>query len=65
MKSRCLLPASQVTEALAEKLAASSQNEEKPWVNLVGDLKHFHKETARINGIINSEFENIEPEDWD
>lgn len=54
-----------VTEAVEEKLAASVQKEEKPWVRLAGGLKHLHKETVRINGIMNSEFENIEPEDWE
>lgn len=54
-----------VTEAVEEKLAATSQREEKPWVRLAGGLKHLHKETVRINGIMNAEFENIEPEDWE
>ena len=54
-----------VTEAVEEKLAATSQKEEKPWVRLAGGLKHLHKETVRINGIMNAEFENIEPEDWE
>ena len=54
------------TEAVEEKLAAAaSQKEEKPWVRLAGDLKHLHKETVRISGIMNSEFEEIEPEDWE
>ncbi|HEX8711282.1 MAG TPA: hypothetical protein VF730_05365 [Terracidiphilus sp.] len=54
-----------VTEAVEEKLAASSQKEEKPWLKLAGGLRHLHKETVRINGIIKSEFEDIEPEDWE
>ena len=54
-----------VTEAVEEKLAAASQKEEKPWVRLAGGLKHLHKETVRINEIMNSEFEKIEPEDWE
>ena len=54
-----------VTEAVEEKLAAVSQREEKPWVKLAGGLKHLHKETARINVILKSEFEKIEPEDWE
>lgn len=54
-----------VTEAVEEKLAASSQKEDKPWVRLAGGLKHLHKETSRINQIIESEFETIEPEDWE
>ncbi len=54
-----------VTEAVEEKLASASQSNERPWVRLAGGLKHLHKETVRINGIMNSEFEKIEPEDWE
>ncbi len=54
-----------VTEAVTEKLQASlKKEEEKPWVRLAGGLKHLHKDTVRINRIIDSEFEKIEPEDW-
>lgn len=53
-----------VTEAVEEKLAASSPKKEKPWVRFSGGLKHLHKETVRINGILRQEFETIEPEDW-
>ena len=54
-----------VTEAVEEKLASASRTEEKPWIKLAGGLKHLHKETARINEILKSEFEKIEPEDWE
>lgn len=54
-----------VTEAVEQKLNAASQNTERPWARLAGGLKHLHKETVRINGIINGEFESIEPEDWE
>ena len=54
-----------VTEAVEEKLEASLKREEKPWVRLAGGLKHLHTETVRINRIIKSEFEKIEPEDWE
>lgn len=54
-----------VTEAVEEKLATPSDHGEKPWVRLAGRLKHLRKETARIDGIMNSEFEAIEPEDWE
>jgi hypothetical protein len=54
-----------VTEAVEEKLATTSQREEKPWIRLAGGLKHLHKETTRINAIIRSEFERIEAEDWE
>jgi hypothetical protein len=30
----------------------------------VGKLKHLHKETARIDQIIEEEFEQIEPDMW-
>ena len=52
-----------VTEAVMEKLDASSNKEEKPWVRLVGGLKHLRKETERINRIVNREFEKNDPED--
>ncbi len=54
-----------VTEAVEEKLAGTSRKGEKPWAKLVGGLKHLHKETTRINGIMKAEFEKIEPEDWE
>lgn len=53
-----------VTEAVEEKLATASRKIDKPWARLAGGLKHLHKETVRINGIVKSEFETIEPEDW-
>ena len=53
-----------VTEALKDKLAATAKPREKPWTKLAGGLKHLHKETERINRIIEEEFEQIEPEDW-
>lgn len=49
-----------VTEAIEETLGAATQKDDKPWVRLAGGLAHLHKETVRINGIMNSEFETIE-----
>ena len=51
-----------VTEAVEAKLAAS---ENKPWMQALGGLRHLKKENARINRIIEDEFERIEPEDWE
>ncbi|MCL2661501.1 MAG: hypothetical protein FWD64_13415, partial [Acidobacteriaceae bacterium] len=51
-----------VTEAVNDKLTAVSN--EKPWMDTFGKLRHLRKETARINRIIEEEFEQIEPEDW-
>jgi hypothetical protein len=52
-----------VTEAVELKLTAAPADE-KPWMKFAGGLKHRHKETLRINRIIEEEFEKIEPEDY-
>ena len=54
-----------VTEAVEEKLAGASMRRQKPWVKLVGGLKHLHKETVRINRLMKREFEKIEPKEWE
>ena len=53
-----------VTEAVEERLKATTVPEDKPWMQMVGGLRHLRKETARIMKIIDEEFETIEPEDW-
>ena len=53
-----------VTEAVEDKLAAPAVAE-KPWMKSFGKLRHLHKETERINKIIEQAFEQIEPEDWE
>ena len=52
-----------VSQALAEKLRGPAP-EEKPWLRSFGKLRGLHKETTRINRIIEAEFGRIEPEDW-
>jgi hypothetical protein len=52
-----------VSEALTEKLRGSGR-ENKPWLKAFGKLRSLHKESARINTIIEEEFGKIEPEDW-
>jgi len=52
-----------VTEAVEEKLKLSAADS-KPWMRVVGGLKHLKKENARIDKIIEDEFERIDPEDW-
>ena len=51
-----------ITEALADKLTADNGNS-KPWMEAFGKLRHLHRETAKINRIIEEEFEQIEGED--
>lgn len=53
-----------VTEAVKEKLTASARTEEKPWVEHMGKLKHLHRETDRINQLIEEDFEKIDVEMW-
>jgi hypothetical protein len=38
---------------------------EKPWAALAGGLRHLHEETLRIDKLIEEEFEQIEPEEWE
>ena len=45
-----------VTEAVEEKIRAGSKRKEKPWMCMVGQLRHLRKETARINRLIDREF---------
>jgi hypothetical protein len=53
-----------VTEAVKAKLASEGQSVEKPWVKHMGKLKRFHKETLRINRLIEEDSEKIDAEMW-
>jgi hypothetical protein len=50
-----------VTEAIKDKLATEAKAGERPWLRLLGKLKHLHKETIRINGLIEEHSERIDP----
>lgn len=55
-----------VTEALRDKLAADAGRPiatEPLWMQGFGKLKHLHKETVRVQSVIDEEFGVIEPED--
>jgi hypothetical protein len=52
-----------VSEALADKLRAQNERDAKPWMKTFGKLRRLRKETARINLIIEEEFDRIETED--
>jgi hypothetical protein len=39
--------------------------DDKPWMKGFGALRHLQEENVRIQQIIDEEFEQIEPEDWD
>jgi hypothetical protein len=49
---------------VAEKLRRSSATADKPWMAFVGQLRHLRRENARINRVIEEEFEQVEPEEW-
>lgn len=52
-----------ISEALAEKLRGCG-TEDRPWLKTFGKLRGLRKETARISRIIQEEFSQVEPEDW-
>lgn len=52
-----------VTEAVRDKLADRGKATDKPWMTAFGKLRRLHKETARINRLIEEEFEEVEAED--
>jgi len=51
-----------ISEALAEKLREDNSRG-KPWMAGFGKLRHLRRETAKINRIVEGEFEQIEAED--
>ncbi|HMA71599.1 MAG TPA: hypothetical protein VKP67_08940 [Xanthobacteraceae bacterium] len=56
-----------VTEALRDKLALDHRRtsaDQPAWMQGFGKLKRLHKETVRMQSVIDQEFEVIEPEDW-
>ena len=52
-----------ITQAVEEKLSLGRPRPSKPWLECAGELARLHKETMRIQEIIDEEFEQIEPED--
>lgn len=53
-----------VTDALREKLSSGLTKAFEPaWMTGFGKLRRLHKETVRVQSIIDQEFEAIEPED--
>ena len=53
-----------VTEAVEDKLRSAPANARKPWMKHLGKLKDLKKETERIEQLIESAFEQIDPEMW-
>ena len=54
-----------VTEAIEERLrtaASRSGSSQAPWMKLAGTLRAHETELRRIQGMIDQEFERIEPE---
>jgi hypothetical protein len=55
-----------VTEALRDKLAPDSgraRADEPEWMQGFAKLKRLHKETVRVQSVVDQEFEVVEPED--
>ncbi len=53
-----------ITEALRDKLAGhgNTRAREPQWMQGFGKLKRLHKETVRVQALIDEEFETIESE---
>ena len=52
-----------ISDALADKLRSEESSTSKSWMKSFGKLRQLRKETARINRIIEEEFDQIEIED--
>jgi hypothetical protein len=52
-----------VTDAVKDKLADTGKTGPERWMAAFGKLRHLRKETARINRLIEEEFENVEAAD--
>lgn len=52
-----------ITEAVKDKLAGNGKTADTPWMAGFGKLRRLRKETARINRLIEAEFEQVEAED--
>lgn len=52
-----------VTEAVRDKLANTGSTGRAPWMRAFGKLRRLRKETARINRLIEEEFNQLEAED--
>jgi hypothetical protein len=55
-----------VTEAVRDKLASGkgpADAGEPVWMQGFGKLKRLHRETLRVQSLVDQEFETIEPED--
>jgi hypothetical protein len=58
-----------LADAVREHLRRNEGNSEaKPiapaWMKAFGELRHLHKETIRINQVLEREFEHIEEDEW-
>jgi hypothetical protein len=53
-----------ITEAVEDKLKETGATGEKPWIKLLGKLRHLHRETERINRLIEEDSERIDREMW-
>jgi hypothetical protein len=53
-----------MTEAVRDKLSAGHQRAGAPaWMQGLGKLKHLREETARVQAVIDEEFDVVQPED--
>jgi hypothetical protein len=56
-----------LTDAVREHLQRSEPSASTPspaWMSAFGGLRKLHKETSRINRVLEQEFEQIEEDEW-
>jgi hypothetical protein len=56
-----------LTEAVREHLQRKEPSAPAPapaWMSAFGGLRKLHKETSRINRVLEQEFEQIEEDEW-
>jgi hypothetical protein len=53
-----------VTQAVKDKLAATTAPPKRPWIKHRGKLKYLHEETERIDPVIEAHSEKIAAEMW-
>jgi hypothetical protein len=53
-----------LTDAVREHLQRGTKPAPPPWLSAFGGLRHLHKETKKLNRVLEQEFEQIDEEEW-
>jgi hypothetical protein len=53
-----------VEEHLRRSAVSKTSSSVPAWMSAFGGLRHLHKETVRINRILQREFEQVDEDEW-